>query len=63
LAEAPATARVRGAAEKVGGGADDRLDRPQQEDELRNYERLAATSKAFIYVAMSRLMLKRLARS
>jgi hypothetical protein len=63
LAEAPATARVRGAAEEVGGGADDRLDRPQQEDELRDYERLAATSEAFIYVAMSRLMLRRLARS
>jgi hypothetical protein len=28
-----------------------------------DYERLAATSEAFIYVAMSRLMLRRLARS
>jgi hypothetical protein len=27
-----------------------------------DYERLAATSEAFIYVAMSRLMLRRLAR-
>ena len=63
LGEAPATARVRGPAEEVGGGADDRLDRPQQEDELKDYERLAATSEAFIYVAMSRLMLRRLARS
>src|SRR5829696_9139569 len=30
LAEAPTTARVRGAAEEVGSGEDDRLDRPQQ---------------------------------
>ena len=28
----------------------------------KDYERLAATSEAFIYVAMSRLMLRRLAR-
>jgi transposase len=29
----------------------------------KDYERLTATSEAFIYVAMSRLMVKRLARS
>jgi transposase len=29
----------------------------------KDYERLSATSEAFIYVAMSRLMLRRLARS
>jgi hypothetical protein len=62
LAEAHAAARVRGAAEEVGSGVDDRLDRSEQEDELKDYERLAATSEAFIYVAMSRLMLRRLAR-
>ena len=62
LAETVAPQRIRSVAEEVGGGADDRLDRPQQEDELRDYERLAATSEAFIYVAMSRLMLRRLAR-
>jgi hypothetical protein len=28
-----------------------------------DYERLAATSEAFIYVAMSRLMVRRLARA
>jgi hypothetical protein len=33
----------------------------EQEDELRDYERLAETSEAFIYVAMSRLMVRRLA--
>ena len=29
----------------------------------KDYERLAATSEAFIYVAMTRLMLRRLARA
>jgi transposase len=29
----------------------------------KDYERLTAASEAFIYVAMSRLMVKRLARS
>ncbi len=29
----------------------------------KDYERLAATSEAFVYVAMSRLMVKRLARA
>jgi putative transposase len=29
----------------------------------KDYERLCSTSEAFIYVAMSRLMVKRLARS
>jgi hypothetical protein len=38
------------------------LDRAEQEDELRDYERLTATSEAFIYVAMTRLMVRRLAR-
>jgi hypothetical protein len=39
------------------------MDRPEQEDEPMDYERLTATSEAFIYVAMSRLMVKRLARA
>jgi hypothetical protein len=54
--------RLRGVAEEVGGGADDRFDRSEQEDELRDYERLPESGEAFIYVAMSRLMLRRLAR-
>jgi putative transposase len=29
----------------------------------KDYEKLTATSEAFVYVAMSRLMVKRLARS
>ena len=45
----------------LGNGADDRLDRPAKEDEQR-LRATAATSEAFIYVAMSRLMLRRLAR-
>jgi hypothetical protein len=36
---------------------------PEQEDELRDYERLPQSAEAFIYVAMSRLMVRRLARS
>ena len=35
LAEAVAPQGLRGAAEEVGGGADDRLDREEQEDEQR----------------------------
>jgi hypothetical protein len=36
---------------------------PEQEDEPMDYERLPETGEAFIYVAMSRLMARRLARS
>jgi hypothetical protein len=35
----------------------------EQEDELRDYERLCATAEAFVYVAMTRLMVRRLARA
>jgi len=35
----------------------------EQEDELRDYERLPESAEAFVYVAMSRLMVRRLARS
>ena len=49
-------------AEEVGGRADVFLDGPEQEDE-KDYERLPESSEAFIYVAMSRLMARRLARS
>jgi len=50
-------------AEEVGRGEDVFLVGPEQEDELRDYERLPESSEAFIYVAMSRLMARRLARS
>jgi putative transposase len=36
---------------------------PQPKDELRDYERLCASGEAFVYAAMSRLMLRRLARA
>jgi hypothetical protein len=36
----------------VGGGKDVFLDRAEQEDELRDYERLPETGEAFIYIAM-----------
>ena len=63
LGEIVAAQRLPGTTSSVGGGANVLLDRPQQEDELMDYERLTETSEAFIYVAMSRLMVKRLARS
>jgi hypothetical protein len=43
----------------VGGLTHLLLDSPQPQDELRDYERLTETSDAFIYVAMSRLMVER----
>jgi hypothetical protein len=50
-------------AEEMGSGEDLFLAGPEQEDELRDYERLPESSEAFIYAAMSRLMARRLARS
>jgi hypothetical protein len=46
----------------MGGGADDRVDRPKQEDELRDYERSCASGEALVYAAMIRLMARRIAR-
>jgi hypothetical protein len=63
LAEASATAGISGPPTPLGGGTLICLDWPQQEDELRDYEKLCATSEAFVYAAMSRLMLRRLART
>ena len=51
-----------GAAEEVGGGTDAVMDRPEQEDELRDYEQLCASGEALMYAAMIRLMTRRLAR-
>ena len=34
----------------------------KQEDELMDYERLCASAEAFVYAAMIRLMVRRLAR-
>ena len=63
LAEACATAGISGPPTPLGGGTLICLDWPQQKDELRDYEKLCATSEALVYAAMSRLMLRRLART
>ena len=62
LGEVYAPQRLSGAAETVGCGADVVMDRPEQEDELRDYERLCASGEALVYAAMIRLMTRRLAR-
>jgi putative transposase len=49
--------------EKVGGGAYLRVDLPQPEDGQGLCERLCATGEAFVYAAMTRLMVRRLARA
>jgi len=63
LGEANAAARVSSIAEEVGGRADLLLVGPEQKDELRYYERLWASAEAFVYAAMIRLMVRRLARA
>jgi hypothetical protein len=50
-------------AEEVGSGAHLVSWLGQNRRMSKDYERLAATSEAFVYVAMSRLMVRRLARS
>jgi hypothetical protein len=62
LAKADATAGIRGSTSQVGGGEDLFLDLSEQEDEPTDYERLCASAEAFIYAAMIRLMVRRLAR-
>ena len=62
LAEAITPQGLGGAAEEVGGGTDAVMDRPEQEDELRDYEQLCASGEALMYAAMIRLMTRRLAR-
>lgn len=49
--------------EALGRGTNHRLALSEQEDELRDYERLCQSSQAMIYAVMSRLMLRRLARA
>jgi putative transposase len=62
LAEAHATTRIRRAAAAVGRRANLLLDRPENRRMSKDYERLTATSETFIYVAMTRMMVRRLAR-
>jgi hypothetical protein len=47
----------------MGGGEDLLLALSEQEDESKDYERLAESSEAFVYAAMTRLMVRRLARA
>ena len=63
LAEIHAAARVRSLAEEVGSRAHVLLAFAEQEDELMDYERLCASAEAFVYAAMIRLMVRRLARA
>ena len=63
LAEAHAAPRLPGYTSPLGSGADVFMDRSEQEDEQGLREAVPQTSEAFIYVAMSRLMVRRLARS
>jgi hypothetical protein len=62
VAEVGAAPRLRGPAPSVGRGADVPWlchNRRMSED----YERLCATSEAFVYATMVRLMVRRLARA
>jgi hypothetical protein len=53
---------LHGLAEEGGGREDVLVGRSEPQDE-KDYERLPESSEAFIYVAMTRLMARRLARS
>ena len=63
MGETVAAQRLSRSTSPMGGGKNLFLDRPQNRRMSKDYERLTETSEAFIYVAMSRLMVKRLARS
>ena len=53
-----------GVAEEMGGGANLLLlVGAEQADELMDYERLCDSAEAFIYLAMIRLMVRRLAHA
>jgi hypothetical protein len=63
LGEAHAAERLPGATEEVGSGADLLLVEPQPKNEQGLRERLCASAEAFVYAAMIRLMVRRLARA
>ena len=61
--EALRAAEVRRSASAMGGRAYTFSWLGQNRRMSKDYERLAATSETFVYVAMSRLMVRRLARA
>ena len=63
MGEAHAATRVRGVAPSMGGGAHILVVGPEPADEPMDYERLCASAEAFVYAAMIRLMVRRLARA
>ena len=63
LAEARAAARFESITEEVGGREDLLVAGTKPQDEQKDYERLPESSEAFVYVAMTRLMARRLARA
>jgi putative transposase len=63
LADAHASTRFPGTASAVGSGTHLFLDRSENRRMSKDYERLTETSEAFIYVTMSRLMVRRLTHS
>ena len=63
LAEVDAAKRLSSSSAQMGRGEDLLLALSEQEDEPMDYERLAESSEAFVYAAMTRLMVRRLARA
>ena len=63
LASADATTRFQGVAKKMGGGKDILVVGAKPPYEPMDYERLPESSEAFVYAAVSRLMVRRLARA
>src|SRR5215204_2267903 len=62
LAEVDAAGGFSGLAEEVGGGAHLRVDLPNRRM-AKYYEWLCDTGESFVYAAMTRLMVRRLARA
>ena len=63
LAKVHAAARVRGPPPQVGGGTYVFVALPEPPHEPMDYERLCVSAEAFVYAAMVRLMVRRLARA
>ncbi len=63
LAEVDAAEGLSGIAKEVGSGAETFSWLGQTRRMSKDYERLCASAEAFVYVAMIRLMVKRLVRA